>query len=66
MIIQKRDSLTGRTLAGAQLCMTLAVGCEVGLDNVIDSSTLTQNRLFVTDSSGEIRVSNLASPASMC
>ena len=60
IIIQKRDSITGQPLAGAEFRITTAAGCEVGLDGVIGTSTLTQNGLFVTDSSGEIRISNLA------
>ena len=60
LIIQKRDSATGQPLAGAQFRVTTAAGCEVGLDGVIGDSTLTQNGIFTTDSSGEIRISNLA------
>jgi uncharacterized surface anchored protein len=60
MIIQKRDSITGQPLPGAEFRVTTAAGCEVGLDGVIGTSTLTQNGLFVTDSNGEIRISNLA------
>ena len=60
LIIQKRDSATGQPLAGAQFRVTTAVGCEVGLDGVIGDSTLTQNGIFTTDSSGEIRITNLA------
>ncbi len=60
MIIQKRDSQTGQPLPGAEFRVATAAGCEVGLDGVIGTSTLTQNGLFVTDSNGEIRVTNLA------
>ncbi len=60
LIVQKRDSLTGQPLPGAEFRISTAAGCEVGLDGVIGSSTLTQNGLFVTDSNGEIRVTNLA------
>ena len=60
MIIQKRDSLTGQPLPGAEFRLATAAGCEVGLDGVIGDSTLTQNGLFITDSNGEIRVTNLA------
>jgi len=60
IIIQKRDSITGQPLSGAEFRVTTAAGCEVGLDGVIGSSTLTQNGLFTTDSNGEIRISNLA------
>ena len=60
IIVQKRDSLTGHPLAGAQFRITTAAGCEVGLDGVIGTSTLTQNGLFTTDSNGEIRITNLA------
>ncbi|NCE65665.1 hypothetical protein D1159_14040 [Pseudoflavonifractor sp. 524-17] len=60
LIIQKRDSATDQPLPGAQFRITTAAGCEVGLDGVIGSSTLTQNGIFTTDSSGEIRITNLA------
>jgi len=60
MIIQKRDSVTGDPLPGAEFRVTTAAGCEVGLDGVIGTATLTQNGLFRTDSNGEIRLSNLA------
>ena len=60
LIIQKRDSVTGDPLPGAQFRVTTAAGCEVGLDGVIGDSTLTQNGIFTSDSSGEIRISNLA------
>ena len=60
LIIQKRDSLTGQPLPGAEFRVATAAGCEVGLDGVIGDSTLTQNGLFTTDSNGEIRVTNLA------
>ena len=60
IIIQKRDSLTGQPLPGAEFRVATAAGCEVGLDGVIGTSTLTQNGLFVTDSNGEIRITNLA------
>lgn len=59
LIIQKRDSATGKPLAGAEFRVTTAAGCEVGLDGVIGDSTLTQNGIFTTDSSGEIRITNL-------
>ena len=59
LFIQKRDSATGQPLAGAEFRVTTAAGCEVGLDGVIGDSTLTQNGIFTTDSSGEIRITNL-------
>ena len=59
LIIQKRDSVTGQPLAGAQFRVTTASGCEVGLDGVIGDSTLTQAGIFETDANGEIRISNL-------
>lgn len=59
LIIQKRDSATGKPLAGAEFRVTTAAGCEVGLDGVIGDSTLTQNGIFTTDASGEIRITNL-------
>ena len=60
IIIQKRDSATGQPLAGAEFRVTTAAGCEVGLDGVIGTSTLTQNGIFTTDAQGEIKISNLA------
>nr|WP_325183390.1 SpaA isopeptide-forming pilin-related protein [uncultured Oscillibacter sp.] len=60
LIIQKRDSVSGQPLPGAQFRVTTAAGCEVGLDGVIGTATLTQNGIFTTDSNGEIRISNLA------
>ena len=60
LIVQKRDSISGQPLSGAQFRLTTASGCEVGLDGVIGTATLTQNGIFTTDSAGEIRVSNLA------
>ncbi|MCM1149480.1 MAG: SpaA isopeptide-forming pilin-related protein [Butyricicoccus sp.] len=60
IIIQKRDSSTGQSLSGAEFRVTTAAGCEVGLDGVIGTSTLTQNGIFTTDSNGEIRITNLA------
>lgn len=60
IIIQKRDSISGQPLPGAEFRVTTAAGCEVGLDGVIGTSSLTQNGLFTTDSNGEIRISNLA------
>ncbi len=60
IIIQKRDSATGQPLSGAEFRVTTAAGCEVGLDGVIGTSTLTQNGIFTTDSSGEIKITNLA------
>ena len=60
LIIQKRDSITGQPLPGAEFRITTAAGCEVGLDGVIGTSTLTQGGIFKTDSNGEIRISNLA------
>ena len=59
LIIQKRDSQTGEVLPGAEFRVTTAAGCEVGLDGVIGTSTLTQNGIFTTDAQGEIRISNL-------
>ena len=60
LIIQKRDSATNKPLSGAEFRITTVAGCEVGLDGVIGTSTLTQNGIFVTDSQGEIRITNLA------
>lgn len=60
LIIQKRDSIAGQPLPDAEFRVTTAAGCEVGLDGVIGTSTLTQNGLFTTDSNGEIHISNLA------
>ena len=36
------------------------MGCEVGLDGVVGTASLTSNGIFTTDSQGEIRISNLA------
>ncbi len=60
LIIQKRDSQTNEVLPGAEFRITTAAGCEVGLDGVIGTSSLTQNGIFTTDSQGEIRITNLA------
>ena len=60
LIIQKRDSVTNQPLSGAEFRVTTAAGCEVGLDGVIGTSTLTQNGIFTTDGDGEIRLTNLA------
>ncbi|MCM1233575.1 MAG: SpaA isopeptide-forming pilin-related protein [Ruminococcus flavefaciens] len=60
LIVQKRDSATNKPLSGAEFRLTTAAGCEVGLDGVIGSSSLTQNGIFVTDAQGEIRITNLA------
>ena len=60
LIIQKRDSATGQPLPGAEFRVTTAAGCEVGLDGVIGTATLTQNGIFTTDGQGEIRITNLA------
>ena len=60
LIIQKRDSQTGEVLPGAEFRITTAAGCEVGLDGVIGTATLTSNGIFTTDAQGEIRISNLA------
>ena len=48
------------SLSGAEFRITTAAGCEVGLDGVIGTSTLTSNGIFTTDSLGEIRITNLA------
>ena len=60
LIIQKRDSATGQPLSGAEFRVTTAAGCEVGLDGVIGTATLTQNGIFTTDGQGEITITNLA------
>ncbi len=60
LIVQKRDSATNKPLPGAEFRITTAAGCEVGLDGVIGTSTLTSNGIFTTDSLGEIRITNLA------
>ena len=49
IIIQKRDSATGLPLSGAEFRVTTAAGCEVGLDGVIGTSTLTQNGIVRPD-----------------
>jgi len=60
LMIQKRDSATGQPLPGAEFRVTTAAGCEVGLDGVIGTATLTQNGIFTTDGQGEITITNLA------
>ena len=60
LIIQKRNSATGQPLPGAEFRVTTAAGCEVGLDGVIGTATLTQNGIFTTDGQGEITITNLA------
>lgn len=60
IVIQKRDSATNQPLPGAEFRVTTAAGCEVGLDGVIGTSTLTQNGIFTTDANGEIKITNLA------
>ncbi len=60
LIVQKRDSITGQPLPGAEFRITTAAGCEVGLNGVIGTATLTQGGIFKTDGDGEIRISNLA------
>ena len=63
LIIQKRDSATGQPLPGAEFRVTTAAGCEVGLNGVIGTGTLTQNGIFTTDGQGEITITNLAPSA---
>ena len=63
LIIQKRDSATGQPLSGAEFRVTTAAGCEVGLDGVIGTSTLTQNGIVTTDGQGEITITKLAPSA---
>lgn len=60
LIIQKRDSATGQPLPGAEFRVTTAAGCEVGIDGVIGTATLTQNGIFTTDGQGEITITDLA------
>ena len=59
LIIEKRDSVTGEVLPGAEFRLTTAAGCEVGLDGVIGDSTLTQNGIFTTDAQGQIHITGL-------
>ena len=49
LIIQKRDSATNQPLPGAEFRVTTAAGCEVGLDGVIGTSSLTQNGIVRPD-----------------
>ncbi len=60
IVVKKVDSATGKPLSGAEFRITTSAGCEVGLNGVIGTSTLTQNGIFTTGSNGEIKVSNLA------
>ena len=59
LIVQKRDSISGQPLPGAQFRITTAGGCEFGLYGVIGTATVTQNGIFDTNSDGEIRITNL-------
>ena len=59
IVIQKRGP-NNEVLPGAEFRVTTAAGCEVGLDGVIGTSTLTQNGIFTTDAQGEIKITNLA------
>ena len=59
LIIQKRGP-DNEVLEGVEFRVTTAVGCEVGLDGVIGTSSLTQNGIFRTDAQGEIKLTRLA------
>lgn len=59
LIIEKRDSVTNQVLPGAEFRVTTAAGCEVGLNGVIGTATLTQNGIFTTDAEGQIHITNL-------
>lgn len=59
LVIQKRGP-NNEVLPNAEFRVTTAAGCEVGLDGVIGTSTLTQNGIFTTDAQGEIKITNLA------
>ena len=49
LIVQKRDSISGQPLPGAQFRITTAAGCEVGLNGVIGTATATQNGIVRPD-----------------
>ena len=59
LIIQARDSQTGKVLPGAEFRITTAAGYEVGPNGVIGVPANAQANIFTTDSQGEIRVGNM-------
>ncbi|WP_295759681.1 SpaA isopeptide-forming pilin-related protein, partial [uncultured Oscillibacter sp.] len=55
LVIQKKDSVTGALIAGAQFQVTYANGGYVDNDN----GHLSSNGLYTTDDKGEIRISGI-------
>ncbi len=55
LVIQKKDSVTGALIAGAQFQVTYANGGFVDNDN----GHLSSNGLYTTDDKGEIRISGI-------
>ena len=55
MVIQKKDSVSGAFIAGAQFQLTYANGGYVDNDN----GHLSSNGLYTTDDKGEIRISGI-------
>ncbi|WP_334089874.1 MSCRAMM family protein, partial [Helicobacter typhlonius] len=55
LVIQKKDSVSGNLIAGAQFQLTYASGGYVDNDN----GHLSSNGLYTTDDKGEIRVSGV-------
>jgi uncharacterized surface anchored protein len=55
LVIQKKDSVTGALIAGAQFQLTYANGGYVDNDN----GHLSSNGLYTTDDKGEIRISGI-------
>ena len=55
LVIQKKDSVTGAFIAGAQFQLTYANGGYVDNDN----GHLSSNGLYTTDDKGEIRISGI-------
>ena len=55
LVIQKKDSVTGALISGAQFQLTYASGGYVDNDN----GHLSSNGLYTTDANGEIRISGV-------
>ena len=55
LVIQKKDSVTGALISGAQFQLTYANGGYVDNDN----GHLSSNGLYTTDDKGEIRISGI-------
>ena len=55
LVIQKKDSVSGALISGAQFQLTYANGGYVDADN----GHLSSNGLYTTDANGEIRISGI-------